>query len=503
LLAAAGLTLVTSASALIEGCSAAKSAGRFDDGGAAPTSTGGGGSGGSLFGGAAPTGGGGTMILTGGTGPGGTGTGGSTVDPCASECGPTELCDGVHAGIDDNCNGIVDEGCPCSAGLMESCFKGEPHYRDAPGCFPGTQKCDENGHWGECVGGVHATDHCYQAQVGCHAIQTYPFVATHLKDGTGNFSAGATTETWTVACPAGITCPAVSGANPQDSFQPLQSGEYSVTYTRSPALEGQDSCTYPLLVGAPGFRVELDWEHTLGGTGVDLDLHVHKPADTQVWGGNGGTAVDCAWDNCTVDDYPIPMFPMGPEWWGPGQPPNAVNWYLDPVDQKNTCYYAPRGVGDQWRAIHSGCHNPRLDLDNITCDPAVQDVNSASFCAPENINIDFPPKNQWIRIGVHYYFNQGKDYDVHPRVRIFCNAEQVAEIGPAGYNATVTFTPADGAAPSTNLFWLVADVRFLSDPCIDQKCEVKPLYLDANAKTPLLTDVPSVQASYGPPYPNP
>jgi hypothetical protein len=211
--------------------------------------------------------------------------------------------------------------------------------------------------------------------------------------------------------------------------------------------------------------------------------------------------VDCAWDNCTVGSL-TPWFPdpFGPEWFTGVAPPDPVGWYLDPVLEKNTCYFAPRGMGAQWQVFNAGCHNPRLDLDNISCDSTITNVNDDSFCAPENINVDYPPKSQWFRIGVHYFYNAGKTYDVHPRVRIFCDAALVAELGPQGYSEPVTFTPADGASPSENRFWLAADVRFLDDPCVSQKCEVKPLFYDEAAQSALLTTVPMVQQSYGPPY---
>jgi len=498
LLTTTGLAIAALGLGLAHGCSASNTNSELPSGGSTATTGGAGGAGGSLFGG----GGAGGAILTGGAAGTG-GSGGGVVDPCASECGPAELCDGIHAGLDDNCDGQVDEDCSCVTGMMQSCFKGEPAYRDKPGCFPGSQHCSEFGTWGDCTGGVHATDHCYQAQVGCHAITAYPFQTVNLKDGTGDFSTGATTETWTVDCPPGVSpCPAVSGASPADDFQPLQSGEYTVHYTRQPPDDNNETtCDYPLFVGAPGFRVELEWEHDLGGTGVDLDLHVHKPQDTTPWEGDGGSLVDCAFSNCVYSDFLPIQSPFAPDWFSGVQPPDPVDWYIDPVLERNTCYFAPRGVGAQWQAGGKGCHNPRLDLDNITCDPTSVNVNDYDFCAPENINIDYPPANQWIRIGVHYYSNHGVTYDVHPRIRIFCNAAQVAELGPQGYNTPVTFTPADGPSPSTNLFWLVADVRFLDDPCVDQKCEVKTLYFDQNQQTALLTTVPMVQASYGPPYP--
>jgi hypothetical protein len=480
LLFACGVVSAMAASGLAPGCAATGGA-AFGDGANGQGDSG--------------TGAQGGVILEGGTG----GTGGSVINPCGSKCGPEELCDAAHAGLDDNCNGSVDEGCPCSMGMVQSCFKGDPSYRNMPGCFPGSQHCSEFGSWDDCVGGVHATDHCYDAPTtGCHPIQSPPFVTVNLKTGTGSFSGDATSESWTVDCPAGVSpCPGVSGS----SFQPLQSGEYTVHYTKQSA-NGPGQCDYPLLVGAPGLRVELEWEHNLGGEGVDLDLHMHKPQDTGGWGAYEGNGVDCGYDNCTVTSFGLGSDPL--PWFSGATPPDPVAWFLDPVPEGNTCYYAPRGRGDEWKALGKGCHNPRLDLDNIQCDPGVSDVDDSSFCAPENINIDFPPTGQWIRIGVDYYNNHFQSYSVHPRVRIFCNAALAAELGPAGFNAPITFAPGDGqgAASGNNKFWMVADVRFAeNDPCLAQSCEVQTIYADANAQTPLIVLESSARQSFGPAYP--
>jgi hypothetical protein len=462
-----------------------------------------GGGGSAAHGGTSPQGGGG-YGAQGGTGPQGGGGAGAQggqggAGPCDSSCGGVEQCDGIHAGIDDDCDGTVDESCACIPGTVQACFKGDPHYRNTPGCFAGTQHCSAQGQWGSCVGGVHATDHCYLAQPGCHAITSYPLVGLGLKPGTGNFSSDAVSESWTVDCPPGTTgCPGVTAP---DFFQPVQSGEYQVHYQKTTA-NGAASCTYPLLVGFTGLRVELDWEHGVTGpsdTGVDLDLHVHKPQDATAWGASHGTLVDCAWDNCVFHSF-VPMSANAPNWFSGVAPPDPMGWYRDSVLERNTCYFAPHGIGAQWQGNGQGCYNPRLELDNITCNPTVTNPNDQAFCVPENTNVDYPPENQWFRIGVHYYSAHGMAYDVHPRVLVFCGGELRAELGPQGYANPVTFTPAGGADPANSTFWLVADVRFVPDPCNANRCQVRPLYADEVLRSALVGTVPTAQASIGPPY---
>jgi hypothetical protein len=518
--------------AAANGCSAgAKGTGSGFGGGGSPGHGGHDGSGGS-----------GAGMNTGGQGNGGgivvpdSGTDATddVKNPCGSQCGPTELCDPDHLGIDDNCNYTVDEGCPCVAGQAHFCFKGDPSYRGSPGCFDGVEKCGETGTWGPCVGGVHATpeDQCWlNNTVGCHPITTYPFVDVDLKTGTGDFSADAVTETWSVACPQGVSpCP-TPGPTPPSDYKPIQSGEYTITYQKTTGDGGMGSCTYPLFVGAPGLRVELSWEHPNGtacdpaGDGsdcpesfecmptgfcrnsLDLDLHVHNPGVTSRWAPQGGWKDDCAYGNCVFGSFGQPNSPH----WFPdtNMVPDPVNWYNDPVMQKNTCYYDPRGVGQEWQNLNKGCHNPRLDVDDVDCDPSITDPNHQEFCNPENINVDFPPKGAWTRVGVYYYDAHSHSYDVHPEVKIYCNGALAADLGSvadmndptmrdtSGYDSPVTFHSSQGGI----VFWEVADVIFPDGACSTTQCTVQPLYADQTLKTPVTVPGGQANGNFGPPYP--
>ena len=433
------------------------------------------------------------------------------IDPCVSQCGPVELCDQAHLGLDDNCDGLVDESCSCQAGQAHFCFKGDPGQRGKAGCFDGSETCTEQGTWGPCVGGVHAfpPDNCFLNDTdACHAISSPPYADVSLKVGTGNFSANALpgSETYQVTCPPGVSqCPTVS---PPDVYKPLQSGEYSITYTKMVAGDpSPKTCTYPLFVGAPGLRVELSWEHTTADTGVDLDLHLHQPDNTQPWGISPGVPQDCTWSNCVVEDFSPPQGFDSPHWFAdpPALPPTPVNWYNDLAHpENNTCYNDPRGVGLDWKLLGLGCHNPRLDADNITCDYSVTDPNDYDFCTPENINVDFPPANKWFRVAVHYYNNHSRGYDVHPEIKIFCNGALAAHLGSAGYyvpETPVTFEPSDGAGVGGNRFWVVADVAFSDDQCGKSLCTVKPVYSDPVNKTPFFTLDDAAEATFAPPYP--
>lgn len=423
------------------------------------------------------------------------GSGGGTVDICAVGCGNVELCSGIHQGLDDNCNGTVDEGCACTSGQASSCFKGNPSYIDLQGCAPGTMSCTAQSTWGPCQGGEHATppDNCQlSAALGCRPIDGVPFQATDLRSGTGTFDDNADTESFAVACPAGVTpCAVPTGA----SYQALQSGEYTVTYTK--VVGGvTTSCEYPLSIGARGLNVELSW--TFAATSNDLDLHAHEPMTVTPWKLTGGTQ-DCGWSNCKAADYLPSPVATAPQWFPIGNvPPNPVNWYDAPTNAGDLCYFAPRGQGAAWLAGAQGCHSPRLDLDNISCNPTITDPSSASFCAPEAISIDFPPNDQWIRVAVHYYSGSGL---IEPHVRIFCHGELAGELGPSGFYNPETPLVWNGVSDAKKV-WMAADVVFKEDAC-SKTCKVSPIYVngDVVSKLPyIVTDV-QAEAAFAPAYP--
>ncbi|MCB9636037.1 MAG: PKD domain-containing protein [Sandaracinus sp.] len=74
--------------------------------------------------------------------------------PPGRVCADTETC---YDGTDDDCDGRVEEGCPCSPGETQACFGGDPMRRGLGACLDGMQVCEggeEFGTWSECTGDV-------------------------------------------------------------------------------------------------------------------------------------------------------------------------------------------------------------------------------------------------------------------------------------------------------------------------------------------------------------
>jgi hypothetical protein len=85
--------------------------------------------------------------------------GGCSVGTCA--CWDTEAGERCDDGLDNNGNGAVDEGCPCTPGETKPCYVGPPATRGQGTCRDSAPSCvgdGEFGSWGDCTGQVLPVD---------------------------------------------------------------------------------------------------------------------------------------------------------------------------------------------------------------------------------------------------------------------------------------------------------------------------------------------------------
>lgn len=258
--------------------------------------------------------------------------------------------------------------------------------------------------------------------------------------------------------------------------------------------EGQ--CTQIVKVRAPGLRVELCWPEVGAGQGEhDVDLHLARLQGNPNGDGKHGWFTTAGAAPNADDCYYSPNSACGNRFNTNGSTSATPGWYLDEITDE------PGGVGvcHGWGSRRFDgsvpgtqkrpCASPRLDRDNITCNPNIEDPNAPeqdveqqgknpdNFCGPENINLDGKVLTQGERfaIGVQCYdCVQGKNgagAPARPRVNIYCDGE--LKLG-FGYDPSKP----DGSPQSPQLltegqtyygsFWNVATVTWngqAGDPC--------------------------------------
>jgi hypothetical protein len=414
----------------------------------------------------------------------------SCANPIANNagCGAVELCgtDGTGNGIDDNCDGVVDEICSCTPGDVKKCFLGPPGKRGVGQCTDGSMTCQgaEFGSWGPCKGSIGPSPEvcdkldndcngCADDGLCCGGILScpgpgdpriapvQPYTDVSLK-GELFFFGSAASWSWTVVGgPCDQLFATTTGSPPQQSFTltgaNMQdatvhftlSGDYTVTMTVVGTDGNTYTCTWVQHVAGPGVRFELCWDKQgPSPTGADLDLHVHRSGTTTAWFGKQQGANqtinpdDCYYYNCKASEYPvIPLFSPPPPNWGYTNSPIAA------------CIGSPEGT--TWMSGLGACANPRLDIDNVS------DVGK-----PENTNIDNPKNADSFRALVHYYGQDGvtssNTLEEHPMVNIYCGGVLKATYGQApntlscAAGSNTCFN--NGAGWNTGQMWRVADV---------------------------------------------
>jgi Putative metal-binding motif len=423
---------------------------------------------------------------------------GGACTPRPDGCAAREMC---NDGLDNNCDGRVDELCPCIPGTVQRCSLAPPGRRAVGTCSDGNQTCvgtGEFGTWSPCAGAISPSaevcdgadndcDGCADNGLCCRPPGTCPsagdprvptgrpFTAYSLSGATF-FPGAARAWRWRVV---GGPCDQLvyatrsrvsyrlmgAGADPRVTntenltFTPTLSGDYTVTLTVTAADGSTFECTFVVSVRAPGLRVELCWDRTGNPRatdstmGADIDLWLQGPRVTGTWGFPPGFEPDhtCGPYNCFNRDSDIPSIFVA----------SRPNWG-----------YAP-STGGACRTPDVGgtCKNPRLDLDNNGLNDATH-----SDVDPENINVDNPRDGDGFRVAAYYWRGS---VPAQPMINIYCGGALRATFGGAMVGGTLYgsapvtgFTSGLGGFDRASSFWRVADVTLRDG---GNACDIVPL----------------------------
>ena len=377
-----------------------------------------------------------------------------------------DYCDG----LDNDHDGVIDEGCDCAPGATQACFSGAPNRRGVGLCHDGTQTCvydsaSKKGKWGDCVNEIlPSEDVCDNADNLCTGCADYGLCCDAAIDcsydigyaipfndkiinGTNFYKRSdyaSATWTWTLTkgpCDEllGNTTFTVKGATSESGLSGSGTAttqvsgvglswfkvnfQLSGSYKLHVKVQRQNGevheCDWVIRVKSDGLRVELCWDKT---GHVDLDLHFAKVGTTSAWTGSDV----CYYYTCdNLGNY----FEYSLSGWG----------------------YSNTGNG----------HNPRLDIDNRSV-----------VGVPENINIDNPNSGDRFRVGVNYYSNETADQwgndpiTTHPLVNIYCGGTLKATYGK---------NPQVSGFDDESEFWKVVEVKWVGGYDSDD-CELTPKF---------------------------
>jgi putative metal-binding protein len=161
--------------------------------------------------------------------------------------GPTctpEICDG----LDNDCNGLVDEGCQCTPGSIGTCYSGPPETLNVGVCKQGQHVCNPDGlGYGACTGEVTpGAEICNGLDDDCdNGLVDEGCVTTGCSDGTREGFLDAVKYPKIAGCSGGFSVPGiVTAIGPECAFSAGNSGN-------NPKGVG---CTVADLC-APGFHV--------------------------------------------------------------------------------------------------------------------------------------------------------------------------------------------------------------------------------------------------------
>lgn len=455
--------------------------------------------------------------------------------PTNNECDgnhdlPTYPANGIGGnGFDDDCDGLVDEGCRCDgAGTTKTCylvpasqtFGGLPVGWCAQNS-KGTVDCvkpssEFAGSWsGQCRGAQppYADDVCANGDFNCDGkdqnsktkdcsckgdpvqcptdpLLTAPYpppAALPLKvDASGWFVnaadvGNATNWKWTLS---GGDCDNIL---PHPTFSMFATPVASTAVGAQVDTLGTNSKEHGYIATSPAVTSSIYPAFSLSGDYKiqgEFDLNgKHFSCQQKIQVRAPGIRVETCWDT-EVEGVDLDLHVAkltgivgcGEKGWS-GTCDDQDCYYQNCKTSSPDWYPATanpsacQGWGSQTKGA---CSNPRLDIDangGSDCNPTQTNPNSSNFCGPENINIDAPADGAKFAVGVKYF--AGSDAS-RTHVNVYCNGERVVSTGynPVTANDFPKLTTSGGNTSGD--LWKVATIT-ASVTAAGLACKVDPV----------------------------
>ena len=294
----------------------------------------------------------------------------------------SEVCDGA---LDEDCDGTVDEMCGCTTGTTRPCGT------DVGECVAGSQTCDASGSWGGCAGATGPSPEvCNMRDDDC--------------DGATDEMGVCPTAPPVVTCPGDVSADVLDTIALAGSGSDPDGGPVSYAWTVTSRPPGSISTPSSPSSASTNFYLDASGAYVVQLCVTDDEGERACCSVNVTSNPPGAIHVEISWSTAygDVDAHLLNVTRSHPNGW----------WTAD------DCYFANRAP--DWGPVGVD-GNPTLDIDDT------------DGYGPENITVDRNPAPGTYTVGAHYFCDRSLGMGGAPgsgatdgTVRIFCDGALVA-----------------------------------------------------------------------------